>query len=204
VYQDYLYSPTNRRWENLLGYNHLIEHNMAELETIIDCVPLAADGGSTGSSAIGYFNNTFTPYVEKMLAARLSSLGTVTQPVVAYGGPVRDWLKQAYPDVVTGTLAPLSLIKLSLMSGDVITPVLCANHPSMYLYYSDDNKPEDAAAKKLCMTQDLIAAGWQAKMALHPQSDAAKTLQEMTDYWTDNPRVDKIMEQEDTQYSYQL
>jgi hypothetical protein len=202
VYQDYLYSPTNRRWENLLGCNKLVEANFPELETIVDCVPIAAPGDD--STGIAPFNNTFTPYVKNMLLARLSTFGHVTQPVVAYGGPVRDWLEQTFPDQITEKLEPLSLVELKLLGNEIVTPVLCANHPSMYLYYTDDYKKEDAAAKKECMTQDLIAAGWQAKMAYHPHGDPQKVLDHYKDYWTDNPKVLEIMKQEDEAYGYQL
>lgn len=202
VYLDYLYSPTNRRWENLLGYNDLKAAHFPELETIVDCVPIAAPGDD--SKGIEPYNNVFTPYVIAMLKMRLIAAGNSGVPVVAYGGPVRDWLKQAFPDQIPGTLEPLSLIALKLFDNDSTTPVLCANHPSMYLYYTDDNKPEDFEKKKTVMTQDLIAAGWQSKMAFNPGSNPQKVLDAMTAYWTNNPEVLKIMEQEDVQYGYNL
>lgn len=201
VYQDYLYSPTNRRWENLLGANNLKPSQFPQLESIVDCVPLAAPGDD--SKGIAPFNNAFTPYVKEMLKARLRHLGPAT-PVVAYGGPVREWLEQSFPKEITGKLKPLSLIHLRLLDHDVTTPVLCANHPSMYLYYTDDNKKADYNIKKEIMTQDLIAAGWQAEMAHSNKDDAQHVLQSIIDYWTDNPRVLDIMDQEDTAYGYNL
>lgn len=203
VYKDYLYSPTNRRWENLLGNNGLAEAHLPELETIVDCVPLAAPGDD--SAGIAAFNDKFIPYVKAMLQARLTASGTRTQPVVAYGGPVRDFLRIAFPDQITAPLSVLSLVEMRLLEDpNVVTPVLCANHPSMYLYYTDDTNPKDFEAKKTVMTQDLIAAGWQAHMAYAPDADAASVLNEMTAKWTDNPRVLDIMRQEDTAYSYRI
>lgn len=200
VYKDYLYSPTNRRWENLLGYNGMTEAHFPEMETITDCVPLAAPGDD--SQGIAPFNNTFTPYVKQMLQARLNHSKVRTQPVVAYGGPVRDWLKQAYPDQIKKNLQPLTLLELRLTDGKAVTPVLCANHPSQYLYLTDEKGKLKEKIK--VMTQDLIAAGWQAYMAHHPKASAKATLAKMTARWKGNPRVLEIIRQEDEAYGYGL
>jgi hypothetical protein len=200
VYQDYLYSPTNRRWENLLGYNHLNRNHIPELETIVDCVPIAAPGDDM--KGIQPFNNSFTPYVKKMLAARLMIRNNI--PVVAYGEPVMDWLKIAYPGQISATLTPLSLVELDILETGVKTPVLCANHPSKYLYYTDDHKKEDFEKKKEMMTQDLIAAGWQVKMVQEPGSSPSRVLDEMKHRWVNNPQVLDIMIQEDEAYGYKL
>ncbi len=202
VYKDYLYSPTNRRWENLLGCNGMMESHCAPLETIVDCVPLAAPGDD--SKGIEPFNGLFAPYVKAMLKARLTSKNGITQSVVAYGGPVRDWLKQNYADQIPGTLAPLSLLMLKLSDDDALTPVLCANHPSMYLYYTDDTNPAHFEQKKLVMTQDLIAAGWQYQMATTDAPSPAEILESVAAHWTDNPEVLRIMDAEDRAYSYSL
>lgn len=199
VYNDYLYSPTNRRWENLLGYNHPVTPRFSELETIVDCVPLAAPG-SDGDKLTDY-NNTFTPYVKEMLQARLKNADGDARNIVAYGGPVRDWLEQAYADQIDQKPGVLTLIHLDIFGDGSTLPVLCANHPSMYLYYSDEPYSD---RKKEVMTQDLIAAGWQAKMSFGPEKDAQAVLTEMIDYWNGNRRVRAIMEQEDQEYSYSL
>ena len=207
VYQDYLYSPTNRRWENLLGYNNPLEKNFSELETIVDCVPIAAPGDD--SKGIAPFNNLFTAYVKQMLQARMIPKDHHSQPIVAYGEPVMAWLEQNFgdqikPQIPSGRLAPLSLIELEILGNNIKTPLLCANHPSKYLYYTDDNKPVDAPTKKEIMLQDLIAAGWHDRMSHHPTSDAKIVLEELTKHWTNNPRVEKIMAQEDVAYGYLL
>lgn len=199
VYLDYLFSPTNRRWENLLGYNRFSRTRFSLLESIVDFVPLGAPGGD--NEGIDHFNGTFADYVRKMLNARLSDLGNgVTQPVVGYGGPVMEWLQQTFPDRVKGTLNPLSLIYLNLKEGkSCTTPVLCANHPSKYLYYAD--KP-DSSEKRQILVQDLVAAGWQAHMARYPFQNPEALLQNLINFWTDNPRLKKIMVQEDQEYSF--
>ena len=202
VYHDYLYSPTNRRWENLLAYNHLTKVRFPDLESIVDCVPLAAPGDD--SNDINPFNNTFSSYVKEMLKARLKSRGSYTQPVVAYGDPVMDWLQQTFPNEIQNKLEPLSLIELQLVDRNVKTLVLCANHPSKYLYYTDDNDPAHFDVKKEIMTQDLIAAGWQAKMALNHNLPAQKVLQDMKDYWINNKSIPDIMKQEDESFGYNL
>ncbi|HLF63526.1 MAG TPA: hypothetical protein VI603_07230 [Saprospiraceae bacterium] len=207
VYQDYLYSPTNRRWENLIAYNEVAAVNFAEMESIVDCVPIAAPGGD--SEGISHFNETFTPYVMKMLQARLDPSGKTTQPVVAYGEPVRAWLEKTFSgqirtQIKDGRLQTLSLIELRLFNSGVTTPVLCANHPSKYLYYTDDTDPAHFDEKKDIMTQDLIAAGWQAKMAYQPKGSPHKVLQHLQKHWTNNPQVLKIITQEDQAYGYKL
>lgn len=202
AFQDYLYSPTNRRWENLLGYNKVVSANFPELETIVDCVPIAAPGDD--SKGIAPFNEAFVPYVRKMLWARLNPHGKTTLPVVAYGEPVRDFLEKAFADQIKGELDTLSVIELRLSDQKVKTPVLCANHPSKYLYYTDDTDPAHFEEKKEVMTQDLIAAGWQATMARYPDSSPKKVLSELKKKWQGNRRVLDIMKQEDNQYSYML
>ncbi len=104
VYTDYLYSPTNRRWENLLAYNHFSKSPMTELETIVDCVPIAAPGGD--SKGIEPFNNSFTPYVKQMLKARLRYAEHQNTPILGYGEPVMAWLKDAFPDVIKEVRQP--------------------------------------------------------------------------------------------------
>ncbi|HSF46154.1 MAG TPA: hypothetical protein VLA58_09080, partial [Chitinophagaceae bacterium] len=201
VYLDYLYSPTNRRWENLLGYNDP-EVLLSEEETIVDCVPVAAPGDD--SAGIAPLNNSFAPYVKAMLQARLGHLGHAQTPIVAYGEPVMAWLKANYGDQIAGDLQPLSLVELQLWESGVKHHVLCANHPSKYLYYTDKHDKADFEVKKQIMTQDLIAAGWQSKMVKTPGHSPVKLLQELKQYWTDNPRVPEIMLQEDRAYGYKI
>ena len=86
------------------------------------------------------------------------------------------------------------------MDDGSITPVLCANHPSQYLYLTDE--PASAYKTKV-MTQDLIVAGWQAKMADNPQLDPQQVLNDVTTYWNDNEnKIEEIMIIQDNEYGY--
>lgn len=197
TYLDYLYSPTNRRWENLLGYNEYQGEKNTLVERIVDCVPLAAPGGD--STGIAPFNNTFIPYGCQMLKALLDASGNATQPIVAYGSPVRHWLEAAFPNQVKD-LGVLSLCTLKLFDNDVSTPVLCANHPSEYLYYT--GKPSSEEKTKI-MTQDLIAAGWQTAMCVDWSADPHEKLSNSKDFWGGNPdKVQAIIEQQDVEFGY--
>jgi len=199
VYHDYLYSPTNRRWENLLGYNNKGHLATQDLEVIVDCVPIAAPGDAMDQ--IAQYNNSFTAYVKRMLQARMQHHPKI--PVMAYGGPVAVWLAANFKDQITVKLEILTLIELQLLEHGPKTQVLCANHPSKYLFAMDDPEvsPEEM---KTMMTQDLIAAGWQAGMCEEPDQSPHELMAAMKKYWTDNPKVDAIMRQENEQYRSKL
>jgi hypothetical protein len=187
-FMDYLYSPTNRRWENLLGYNAYQGAQNTLVETIVDLIPIAADGGSAGSTALEAVQDAFVTYVREMLNVYLrpSPGGTATQPIVAYGGPVISYLETNFNQP---KLDVLSLISLQLMTAGPATPVLCANHPSRFLYY----KPGQEKEFTEMLVQDLTAAGWQTKMSQNPDADPRQTLQDVSTYWDQNPNlVDQI------------
>jgi hypothetical protein len=108
-----------------------------------------------------------------------------TLPMVAFGAPVRTWIKQQYgPSVDVLGLATIS-------PGDgVKVPVLGSNHPSYIWYaanpdsYTGDDAPAkgDAAGLKV-MGQDLSAACWQAAMGRKPGSDPQAQLKSCTQTW---------------------
>ncbi len=192
TYKDYLYSPTNRRWECLLAQNGFEGSQNTGVERIIDVAPVAAPGGA--GSELSDYNEAFVAYAKLQLENYLHPLKETddkfTQPVVAYGGPVHEWLKQAYslPD----TPKTLDVLQLSLLDGEhspAATWILCANHPSEYLY--DTSVPLEEAFKPngdfpppiTVMCQDLIAAGWQAQMANAPESDPHATLAALKEHW---------------------
>lgn len=194
-FMDYLYSPTNRRWENLLGYNAYPGEKNTLVETIVDLIPIAAAGGSAGSQALEPVEDEFVPYVKQMLEVYLrpSPGGKATQPIVAYGRPVRDFLQKNFnqPELVVG-----SVISLQLMTGGPATPALCANHPSDFLSAAgkheepepsrvDPTYPEQDA--KTILLQDLKSARWQTAMSQNPDADPKQTYQDASDYWNRNP-----------------
>jgi hypothetical protein len=197
VYLDYLFSPTNRRCEDLLEYNKANKHNFPFMESIVDLVPIAAPGGD--SKGIAEFNEKFIPYVKAMISARLEAHWNKNIPIVAYGGPVMDWLQKAFPQEVKKALQPLDLLELPLSPNHPNNPVLCANHPSKYLYYTDKNDPK---TKREIMFQDLVAAGWQNSMATDPSQNPHKLLEECKRQWHNNEKLDAIIHQEDEAFSF--
>lgn len=219
-YVDYLYSPTNRRWECLLAQNGFDGRDNASVERIVDVVPIAAAGGA--SKEIEPFNVDFVDYGKKQLKNFLDSSGKVTQPVVAYGGPVREWLWLAYGKQIASQLRTdpkgenplrvLSLIELEIVKG-AKTPLLCANHPSMYLY--DTSIPVKQAAEPSghgehgdypspleVMREDLIAAGWQATMAAKWSASAVGALRKMRKRWSDDEAVKAIMREQNAEFGF--
>lgn len=194
TYKDYLYSPTNRRWECLLAQNGFDGEKNASVERIVDVAPIAAPGGA-GSELTDY-NQDFIPYAKAQLRNFLQPLTTtgheLTQPIVAYGGPVHDWLKEAFH--LPQSPGVLDIVELSILEQDDGRPgpktwVLCANHPSEYLYdtdlpLSDAFKPNgDYPAPIHVMCQDLIAAGWQAHMSENPGDDPYEVLATLEQRW---------------------
>lgn len=197
TYMDYIYSPTNRRWENLLACNGYDGSRNTLVERITDVVPLAAPGGD--STGIAPFNETFVPYGKQMLAGILDPSAGATQPIVAYGEPVREWLGKAYSDQVKEPLDVLSLVTLQIVERGPKTPVLCANHPSEFLYYESMTPQE----RTEMMLQDLIAAGWQSRMCAHWEADPAAILDEVQRNWRDRPDdVQRIIKQQEEEFGY--
>ncbi|ROU02265.1 hypothetical protein EB809_01830 [Marinobacter sp. R17] len=194
TYRDYLYSPTNRRWECLLAQNGFNGAHNHQVERIVDVAPVAAPGGA--GEELEDYNEDFIPYAKAQLRNFLRPLSetgnTRTQPVVAYGEPVHSWLTQAFH--LEQTPAVLDIVELSILPTEEGQPaaktwVLCANHPSEYLYdtdlpLSDAFKPNgDYPPPITVMCQDLIAAGWQAHMAEHPDHDPHRVLAGFAEKW---------------------
>ena len=177
TYADYLYSPTNRRWESLLGSNGYDIDHVTPLERICDAVPLAGPGSD--ATVINEVEQYFVPYGKAMLAALLDQTKPRTQPVVAYGGPAHDWLRSAYPTQVKRTPSLFTVLQLRLGPGAAVTPLLCANHPSEFLFFDE----HDAKWAFELMMQDLIAARWQADMAEKRDADPVKVLREAKKFW---------------------
>jgi hypothetical protein len=213
-YSDYLYSPTNRRWEALLIENAFDGRERTLLERIIDLVPIAAAGGA--GKEIDRYNDDFTDYVHAQLATFLGGHRAHTPPLIAMGAPARDWLRDAFK--VKQRLGPLSLLELQIIPGRK-TQVLCANHPSQYLYdtsepLSDAHKLNHdvrwvegkksvtaSASPYTIMRQDLIAAGWQAEMSKDWGADPARTLREVKQRWTEEEVV-KVIRSQDQEFGY--
>ncbi len=177
--QNYLDSKTSQRWEKLLQLNGVPPSEVTLYESILDVAPIAApaSAGSTLSSTYRYFE----PYVVDMLPLLLDidEGSTTALPIVAYGGPVRSWVKDHYKLSTFG----VNSFNTVQITAQVQAPILGANHPS-YLWYAKENG-RDAAMK--VMQQDLISACWQARMGSNPSANGTSTLSHCSSYWANKP-----------------
>lgn len=177
--QDYLDSKTSQRWEKLLELNSVPANEVTLYESILDVAPIAApaSAGSTLSDTYSYFE----PYVVDMLPLLLDidEGRSHALPIVAYGGPVRSWVKEHF-DLSDFGVNSFDTVQIT---EQVQAPILGANHPS-YIWYAKQNG-RDAALK--VMQQDLVSACWQAKMGAEPSSAGATTLSNCNSYWTERP-----------------
>lgn len=214
-YMDYLYSATNRRWESLLILNGYPGAQHALCETITDLIPIAAPGGESGQKVIGDFTSDFVDYDKAMLAARIWDQ---RMPVVAYGGPVRDWISTTFglpmKTVSSGQQSAIQvneIVELPIFEQQGKVQVLCANHPSEYLYLTK-SPPESGTERekyleqrKSVMTQDLISAGWQTRTSQDWDLDKHAALAKATHYWTEGDGVERlegIIASQDTEFGY--
>lgn len=186
--QDYLRSATTDRWAALLTENGIPADQTPAFQTIIDIAPIAApsNAGSDLEGVYSYFNDYQTTMVKDLSQ---SASGTAL-PMVAFGAPVRNWLKAQY----NVNLPVLGLATISPTAGQRVS-VIGANHPSYIWYaadksnYGGDENKADAAGLKV-MGQDLSAACWQAGMGQTSGLDAATVLQQCTTRWQVTRKVD--------------
>jgi hypothetical protein len=181
--QDYLKSATTDRWASLLTINGVPAEQTPSYQTIIDIAPIAApsNAGKDLEGVYDYFKDYQTTMVKNF--SRKASGDAV--PMVAFGTPVRNWIKQQYGPTVN----VLGLVRISPNEG-LKVPVLGVNHPS-YIWYaadpanytgSDAKAKADAAGLKV-MGQDLSAACWQAAMGRETDSNADIELRSCTQTW---------------------
>lgn len=179
--QDYLESKTTDRWATLLTANGIAAEQTPAYQTIIDIAPIAAPStaGKDLEGVYGYFKDYQTTLVKQFSQTARG----VTLPMVAFGAPVRNWVKEQYGQ----TVAVLGLAQIIPTPG-VKVPVLGSNHPSYIWYaadpanYDDDQAKADAVGLKV-MGQDLSAACWQAGMGSKPGSDPSAQLNTCTQTW---------------------
>ena len=179
--QDYLRSNTTDRWATLLTFNGVPAEHTPAYQTIIDIAPIAAPANA-GKDLEGVYDY-FKDYQVRMVKEVTRSHSGTSLPMVAFGAPVRSWIKQQYGP----TLNVLGLVSINPGAGHQV-PVLGANHPSAIWYAADkknnedDQDKADQAGLKM-MGQDLSAACWQAGMGRNPAADAEATLQACTQKW---------------------
>lgn len=181
--QDYLRSATTDRWATLLTVNGIPAAQTPGYQTIIDIAPIAAPSNA-GKDLEGVYDY-FKDYQTTMVKQLSQNASGEALPMVAFGAPVRNWIKQQYGPTVN----VLGLVSISPSDG-VKVPVLGSNHPS-YIWYAAD--PEsytgkdaqakaDAAGLKV-MGQDLSAACWQAAMGRQPDTNPDIELRSCTQTW---------------------
>ncbi|MET0950378.1 MAG: hypothetical protein ABWY17_18045 [Pseudomonas sp.] len=181
--QDYLKSATTDRWAALLTDNGIPAEQTPAYQTIIDIAPIAAPA-TAGKDLEGVYDY-FKDYQITMVKQVSQSASGTALPMVAFGAPVRNWIKQQYGPTVN----VLGLVSISPTDG-VKVPVLGSNHPS-YIWYAADpasytgndaQAKADAAGLKV-MGQDLSAACWQAAMGRDPDSNPDIELRSCTQTW---------------------
>ena len=180
-YQDYLNSATTDRWAELLVDNGIPTTQTPSYQAIIDIAPIAApsNAGSTLETVYSYFTDYQTGMVKQFT---LSPSGK-SLPMVAFGAPVRNWIKSQYGQ----TVAVLGLATITPTAGQNVS-VLGSNHPSYIWYaadpaqYGGDQAKADAAGLKV-MGQDLTAACWQAGMGQNPGGNASTMLSACVQNW---------------------
>ena len=179
--QDYLESATTDRWATLLVDNGIPAAQTPAYQTIIDIAPIAAPS-SAGKDLEGVYDY-FKDYQTTMVKEVSQNAKGAALPMVAFGAPVRNWIKAQYGVTVN----VLGLATISPSAG-VKVPVLGSNHPSYIWYaadpasYNGDEAKADAAGLKV-MGQDLSAACWQAGMGSKPGTDPSALLQSCTQTW---------------------
>ncbi|KAE9639466.1 hypothetical protein [Pseudomonas sp. PB106] len=185
--QDYLRSNTTDRWAELLTDNGIPAEQTPAYQTIVDIAPIAAPSNA-GKDLEGVYDY-FKDYQTSMVKQVSQNASGAALPMVAFGAPVRNWIKQQYGPTVN----VLGLASISPSQG-VKVSVLGSNHPSYIWYaadpasYDGDQAKADAAGLKV-MGQDLSAACWQAGMGSKPGSDAQKTLSDCTQTWQVTQKV---------------
>jgi len=181
--QDYLQSATTDRWATLLTVNGVPAEQTPGYQTIIDIAPIAApsNAGKDLEGVYGYFKDYQTTMVKQV---SLNASGDPL-PMVAFGTPVRNWIKEQYGPTVN----VLSLVYISPNEG-VKVPVLGANHPSYIWYAADpanytgtDAKAKADTAGLKVMGQDLSAACWQAAMGRESDTNPDVELKSCTQTW---------------------
>ena len=172
--QDYLDSKTSQRWEELLKINNVPASEVSLYESILDIAPIATsfDAGLHIDGTYSYFEN----YLVEMLNLLLITDEGVALPMVAYGGPVRRWVKDFFN--LSDYFGVNSIATITV--GDTSVPILGANHPS-YIWYAKDDGRQKAFE---VMQKDLISACWQAKMGSSEAKSSSDVLMECQEFWT--------------------
>ena len=176
--QDYLNSRTSRRWETLLELNGAQAGGVSLYERIVDIAPIAAPADAGG--ALGDSYAAYRDYAYAMLNFSIATPGAHKPlPVVAYGAPVREWVKDNLGVTLRVSAAPV----YARVGGTARIPMLGANHPSLFWHVAQDSR---IAALRV-MRDDLVAACWQVRMGDDPGRRVRRTLKKCAAWWDARP-----------------
>jgi hypothetical protein len=191
--RDYLLAHTTTRWAQCLVENGADSATTDRYQTIVDIAPIAAPSDA-GASLEGIYGN-FTGYIQALLKLWLPRSDGTVRAMVAFGGPVKQWLKTVYQL----DLKVLGTARLQVAPGLAVA-ILGANHPS-FIYNAVKEQPSTGAPASTplergmrIMQQDLIAAGWQVRMGADPAADPVATLAALTAHWGDPAQQRRICE----------
>jgi len=193
--RDYLLANTIIRWGECLTLNGADAGNIDQYQTTIDIAPIGAssNAGSAIEAALGDYSD-YSSYISALLLA-WTAAAQGAKPLVAFGSPVRKWLRQAYrPGQPALRVLDAGLITVS---GKNI-PFAIANHPSFFYNVIEDKNtvpPPNYAQLAEIMRQDLVAARWQVLMSANPQLDPAALMQGCIDYYATPQGARTICEQ---------
>jgi len=194
--QDYLNAKTTERWGDLLAYMGVAKDKTDAYQAIVDIAPIAAPASAGSAITAANVYGDYYPYAGNLLGWwAANKTGVKGKPLVAFGAPVRDWVKT----YLKLTLSVDQSATATLPNG-VTVPVIGSNHPSMIFYaaYNSDGSENFNSGMKV-MRQDMIAACWQADMGKDPLLDPSKVQSACTSRWT-NDSYDVCMELETTIY----
>jgi len=184
--QDYLAAHTTMRWSDLLAMNGVNKEITPRYQAIVDIAPIAAPANA-GQSLAGTYDY-FTSYAMALLAFWLPSESGQNKPLVAFGGPVRDWIRrELHADLKVSDVATVSVPSVGSVN------IFAANHPSL-LYNAANNltpnkKPTMKAVATLSriMEQDLVGACWQARMGSNTANSPVETAKACKTTWANKP-----------------
>ncbi|MCW5726214.1 hypothetical protein [Parvibaculum sp.] len=181
--QDYLAANTTKRWAELLILNGASPDETDMFQAIIDIAPISAPAsdGKLLDGTYGYFQ-AFIDDLLRLWTSQSNESGV--RPVVAFGLPVREYLKDRYGL----SLKILTYAEIDL-GNDTLVPLLAANHPSRFynainaLLQQKPAAKADAVRLGIAIAQDdLIAACWQISMATGA-ADGRDVLAECKSRW---------------------
>jgi hypothetical protein len=198
AYADYLKVPTTVRWSEMLARNGASDTDI--YQAIADIAPIAMPETNEFESIPLVYDVTFKAYIDALLEFWAGDENR-PRPMVAFGGPVRNYISNHYLD---GRDFPVLRYEKIKLANGIEVPTLAANHPSKFylaitndaLKSSQDWEDREKIKAAVCLgmkitREDLIAAGWQVLMA-EGDADGEATLSYCKELWGDKKKNREI------------